>query len=338
MGKIEPDVRVAFFGTGQFANRTHIPNLMKIGGVDIVAICDINPKALQSTTEQFGISKTYHDAYQLLDQEEFDVLYSVVPAFARTDVEAMAASKGIHIFSEKPQAIKMEIAQHIDEAIQEAGVLSTVGFRERYRPLFQQARQLLQDKEIIHAQFNSFGELPSRQLDQENIDWHSDFERGGYSAFDWGGHAMDYIRFMTGLDIIRAQAFYHHPDDYSKPLSCAFHFSSSSGATINLRFISASSGQPKDNPWFQIFFEQGHLSIYGYERIEMNQEIVYTTEAFDPWFKQDQTFIEAVRSNDGSRILNDYHDGLFSLAPILAGWESSRCNGKCIDILSFMAT
>ena len=30
MGKIEPDVRVAFFGTGQFANRTHIPNLMKI--------------------------------------------------------------------------------------------------------------------------------------------------------------------------------------------------------------------------------------------------------------------------------------------------------------------
>ena len=99
--------------------------------MDIVAICDINPKALQFTTEQFGISKTYHDAYQLLDQEEFDVLYSVVPAFARTDVEAMAASKGIHIFSEKPQAIKMETAQHIDEAIQEAGVLSTVGFREK---------------------------------------------------------------------------------------------------------------------------------------------------------------------------------------------------------------
>ena len=60
------------------------------------------------------------------------------------------------------------------------------------------------------------------------------------------------------------------------------------------------------------------------------------TEAFDPWFKQDQTFIEAVRSNDGSQILNDYHDGLFSLAPILAGWESSLCNGKCIEISSFM--
>ena len=335
MRKVGSRVRVAFFGTGQFANKTHIPNLMKIDGVDIVAICDINPQALQSTAEQFGISKTYHDAYQLLEEEEFDVLYSVVPAFARTDVEAIAASKGIHIFSEKPQAIKIEIAQHIDAAIQEAGVFSTVGFRERYRPIFQQARQLLLDKEIVHVQFHSFGGFPSRQLVQESVDWHSDFERGGYSAFDWGGHAVDYIRFITGLDIVRAQAFYHHPGDYSNPLSCSFNFSSSNGAIINLNFISA-GGRPKDNPWFQVFFEQGYLAIYGYERIEVNQEVVYTTEAFDPWFKQDQTFIEAVRSNDGSQILNDYHDGLFSLAPILAGWESSLCNGKCIEISSFM--
>ena len=218
MRKAGSSVRVAFFGTGQFANKTHIPNLMKIDGVDIVAICDINPQALQSTAEQFGIPKTYHDAYQLLEEEEFDVLYSVVPAFARTDVEAIAASKGIHIFSEKPQAIKIEIAQHIDAAIREAGVLSTVGFRERYRPIFQQARRLLLDKEIVHVQFHSFGGFPSLQLVEESVDWHSDFGRGGYSAFDWGGHAVDYIRFITGLDIVRAQAFYHHPNDYSKPL------------------------------------------------------------------------------------------------------------------------
>ena len=50
------------------------------------------------------------------------------------------------------------------ETIREAGVLSTVGFRERYRPIFQQARRLLLDKEIVHVQFHSFGGFPSRQL------------------------------------------------------------------------------------------------------------------------------------------------------------------------------
>lgn len=58
---------------------------------------------------------------------------------------------------------------------------------------------------------------------------------------------------------------------------------------------------------------------------------------FDPWFEQDRVFIETVRTGDtGGTLLNDYHDGLFSLAPVLAGWESSRRNGECIDVQEFM--
>ena len=34
----------------------------------------------------------------MLDNEDIDAFYSVVPAYARTDVEATAATKGIHIF------------------------------------------------------------------------------------------------------------------------------------------------------------------------------------------------------------------------------------------------
>ena len=82
----------------------------------------------------------------VLDKEEVDVLYSIEPAYVRTDVETTAAGRGVHLFSEKPQALNMETALRIDEAIREAGVISTVGFRERYRPFFQEARRLLVDK------------------------------------------------------------------------------------------------------------------------------------------------------------------------------------------------
>ena len=37
------------------------------------------------------------------------------------------------------------------------------------------------------------------------------------------------------------------------------------------------------------------------------------------------------------KLLNDYHDGLYSLAPILAGWESARRGGEIIDLAGFMA-
>ena len=63
---------------------------------------------------------------------------------------------------------------------------------------------------------------------------------------------------------------------------------------------------------------------------------MYRAEEFDPWFEQDRIFIEAVRSGDGSGILNDYNDGLKSLAPVLAAWESSRRGGECIDVPAFM--
>ena len=34
-------VRVAVYGTGRWADRTHIPNLLSIEGVEIVALCDV---------------------------------------------------------------------------------------------------------------------------------------------------------------------------------------------------------------------------------------------------------------------------------------------------------
>ena len=41
-------------------------------------------------------------------------------------------------------------------------------------------------------------------------------------------------------------------------------------------------------------------------------------------------------TGDGSGILNDYRDGLLSLAPVLAGWESARRHGECIDVAAFL--
>ena len=63
---------------------------------------------------------------------------------------------------------------------------------------------------------------------------------------------------------------------------------------------------------------------------------LYRADAFDPWLEQDKTFIRAVQSGDPSLLQSDYYDGLFSLAPILAGWESSRRDGACIDVATFM--
>ncbi len=328
-------VRVAVYGTGRFAQATHLPNLRRIDGVEIVALCDINENALREAASQFGVSRTYADAHEMLEAEKPDALWSIVPAFARTDVEIAAAEKGIQLFSEKPQTLDMALAKRIDAAVRKGGVISTVGFRERYRPIFQEARRMLRDKRVVHVRFQQISHNPKPAASARTA-WSHQVEKGGVRFFDWGVHATDYTRFMTGQDVLRAQAFLYHPDGYHTPLSSSFHYQLSDGATATLTFIECDPAGPGEEPYFKIYFDGGRLSVFGYERIELNDEVVYEADPFDPWLAQDQAFIEAVRSSDPDLLQSDYHDGLRSLAPILASWDSSRRDGACVDVEEFI--
>ena len=217
-------LRVGVYGAGNFANREHLPNLARIDGVRVVAVCDVDEQAARATAARFGIPGVYTDGMQMLAGERLDALWSIVPAAARGDVEVAAAERGIHLFSEKPQATEMRTARRIDAAIRRGGVLSTVGFRERYRPIFQEAKRLLADKKVLHVRFQSFRDLPA----QDSGD--AEFRSYGAAFFDWGPHAVDYCRFMSGLDITTAQAFFADRPPYLTPLSASFNFAMESGA------------------------------------------------------------------------------------------------------------
>jgi len=56
----------------------------------------------------------------------------------------------------------------------------------------------------------------------------------------------------------------------------------------------------------------------------------------DPGLAQDRAFIEAVRTGDGSGLASDYADGLKTLAPILAGWASSKREGQTIYLDDYL--
>jgi len=327
---VDGPLRVGVYGAGNFANREHLPNLARIDGVRVVAVCDVDEQAARATAARFGIPAVYTDGMQMLDGERLDALWSIVPAAVRGDVEVAAAERGIHLFSEKPQATEMRTARRIDAAIRRGGVLSTVGFRERYRPIFQEAKRLLADKKVVHVRFQSFRDLPA----QDAAD--AEFRSYGAAFFDWGPHAVDYCRFMSGLDITTAQAFFTARPPYLTPLSASFNFVMTGGATMTVAFVCAGPASPASEPYFLICFEGGYLGLHGYERIEMNGRTVYRAEDFNPWFELDRRFCEAVRSGDGSGLLNDYRDGLSTLAPLLAGWESAKRGGQPIDVEEFM--
>jgi predicted dehydrogenase len=313
---------------------------MKLPGAEVAALCDVDAGALRSTAEAFDVpaAHTYRDAHRMLEEEDdLDVLFSVVRARHRTDVEIGAAERGLHLFSEKPQAETMVLALRIDDAVRRAGVLSTVGVRERYRPLFQRVRRHLADKEVVHVDFRSIhryrpprypaGDAPPSSLPSTML-------------MSWGVHAVDYIRFLTGLDVDQVQAFQLLPEPHRLPLAHSVHAQLTNGAAVSITFARAAETPPRETPFFDVYYRGGVLSLarHGYSAwsLRIDDEVVVEDDDFDPWFAQDRAFIEAVRTGDPTLILNDYHDGLFSLAPVLAARASAQGEGQLITIQTFM--
>lgn len=329
-------VRVAVLGCGRFANSTRLPNLQRIEGVDVVAVCDRDRTAAETTAARFGVPKVYTDGMEMLARERFDALYSIVPAYARTadGVEVAAARQRIHLFCEKPQADDLGVALAIERAISEGKVIGTVGFRERYRPLFEEAKELLVGRHVIHVHVQSVRPFrpPDDVADADR--WWAEQERRGGWAMEWGVHAVDYARFMTGQMVTSAQAFYYDMPSRGVQWSQAIHLQFASGATFDIVALQGSPA-PWHEPLITVFHDQGYLALARESRtvwrLIVNGEVV-RTEDMDPWLEQDRCFIEAVRLGDPRLLKNDFRDGLWSLAPILAARESARRGGACLDV------
>ncbi len=328
-------VRVAVLGCGRFANETHLPNLRRIEGVRVVAVCDQDGETARTTAARFGVPRTYTDGFEMLARERFDALFSIIPAYARTSdgPEVTAARQGIALFCEKPQADDLAVAVAIDQAVQAGGVISTVGFRERYRPLYQEARERLARSRLIHARVHAARSWEPPSGRQAEAWWSEHARRGGW-AMEWGVHAVDYVRFMAGLDVASAQAFTYEEDAYPVELSQALHFQLASGATLDITALTGIAAAPAE-PLITLYHEQGTLALVRHGKMRwslLENGETLRTEEMDPWLAQDRQFIEAVRTGDPRLLHNDYHDGLASLAPILLARTSARRGGACLDV------
>ena len=114
-----PVVRVAIYGAGGHSRNAHAPSLRALPGVEIVAIADPNRELAAQLAADFAPgARLYSDGAEMLEAEELDALFSVVPARVRPQgVEAAAARKGVALFSEKPQTLDMATARGIADAV-----------------------------------------------------------------------------------------------------------------------------------------------------------------------------------------------------------------------------
>ena len=311
-------VKVAFVGAGGNASG-HMARVSQNPDAQIVAICDLNEACAKEAAGKFGAT-AYCDQERMIESEHMDALYVSVPPFAHTTAEVRAARKGVHLFVEKPVVLDLARGLEIWDAIEKAGIISCVGYQVRYMPTVDLAKRFLEGKTVGMVSCARWGGLPPQP-------WWKVMAQSGGQIVEQTTHQVDLIRCLAG-EFAEVHANYAtrmlgHVEGLDIPDVMAVTFMLQSGAVGCL----TSSCAMVDGGG------KGELEIMADKTVlRWSAQTVTAVPGEHPELAApqpgaptiDQVFIEAVKSQDPSKIRSDYLDGLKSADVTLAMNESAR--------------
>ncbi len=132
-------IHAAIIGCGTVAP-VHAYALKQLSGVSLVACADIDSKRAESMAQNYGL-RAYNSMEKLLENEQIDVVHLCTPHYLHVPMAQLAATGGIHVFSEKPPAIDREQWTSLLEAAQKVRV--GVCFQNRYNGSVVKLREML---------------------------------------------------------------------------------------------------------------------------------------------------------------------------------------------------
>ena len=132
---------------------------------NVVALCDVNSKALAAAAQKFPKAKQYKDWRKCLDQKDLDAVVVCTPDHHHAFISIWAMNRGLHVYGEKPLANSVEEARMVrDTYMKKKNKLATqCGTQRHFDPNFDYIRELIHEGAIgdlqdVHAWGNRFHE------------------------------------------------------------------------------------------------------------------------------------------------------------------------------------
>ncbi len=319
------ETRVAFVGAGGMA-QAHMGNLSDVGGVDIVAVCDVaEDRAKERAAEHEAAA--YRDYHKMLDEIEADAVYVVVPPGYHEDAEVLAVRKGCHLFVEKPVVLDMDKGYEIAEEIEKAGVLSCVGYQLRLFDATQRARKYLATRTIGMVSSHRWGGFPTTP-------WWRVMARSGGQLHEQTTHQVDLMRYLAG-EIVEVYAQYS-----LRVMTDVEGLDIPDAQGVLLKFHDGAVGTCVTSPMMRQggglsdlrFLVEDHILEWrlGGNLLDPDDDEEVTAEPEEA-VTIDAAFIAAIRTGDSAPIPCSYRSGLQSSAVTLAANASAR-TGKPVQV------
>lgn len=189
--------RVALVGCGRIS-RNHVEAIKRIDGLDLVAVCDIDPERARAAAEPLRIP--WFTSYEeMLDKVDCDVVSICTPSGLHPAQGVLAAKKGHHVVTEKPMAISLREADELVHACDAAKVFLFVVKQNRLNAPVQMLKRAVDRGRFGRLYLaNCTVRWTRPQEYYAQAPWRGTWEFDGGAFMNQASHYVDLMQWIVG--------------------------------------------------------------------------------------------------------------------------------------------
>ncbi|HVA90840.1 MAG TPA: Gfo/Idh/MocA family oxidoreductase [Chloroflexota bacterium] len=200
-------IRVGVIGAG-FIGPAHIESLRRLGGVAVLALAGRDQESAERKAAALGIPRAYGDYLKLIADPDLDVVHICSPNRDHFPAAKAALAAGKHVMCEKPLGMTSVESKELVALAEASGLAHAVTFNQRFYPLIQQARTMIQRGDLGDIFLVHGGFWQDWLLFDTDYNWRVEGAAGGAlrAVGDLGSHWIDLAQFLTGLPVHKVLA------------------------------------------------------------------------------------------------------------------------------------
>lgn len=195
------DIRVGVAGTG-FIGPAHVEALRR-NAIHVAGLVEITPEKAELRARELGIDQAYPSFEAMLEDPRITAVHLATPNYLHYEQAKAALLAGKHVICEKPLATTAQESAELVHLAAEKQLVNAINFNQRFYPMSQQARSMVQTGELGELFFINGSYFQDWLLFPTDWNWRLDPRLGGSlrAVSDIGSHWLDLLTFITGLRI-----------------------------------------------------------------------------------------------------------------------------------------
>lgn len=189
--------RIGIVGTGHFG-RYHAEAFARLRRARVVGVCNRSRKSAEDLAQRLGASLVTSDPQELFASPEVDGVVIATHNDSHAELCRRAVVAGKHVLVEKPLGMSLKECEEVVTAAKGREGLVSVGYKFRFFPSVQRARELLPSPDLV------VGRMVEDVWDAGW--WAQQPATGGGSVLGNGCHTLDMICYLAQSRPVRVYA------------------------------------------------------------------------------------------------------------------------------------